>query len=157
MFGVDERGSVLMLMPAAVLVLVVMGAVAVDSAIAFMAQRELQNAVAAAANDAAVAAIDEERFYACGSLDVTSDRAEDVVLAAFTAGLPETIDVVGAPDVIVAGGDANRPVQVTVSARGRVDLLFAPAVGGLARRELTATSTAVGRLPTGATAPADDC
>ena len=51
--GVNERGSVLLLFPAAVLIVIVLSAITVDSSIAFLAQRELANATAAAANDAA--------------------------------------------------------------------------------------------------------
>ncbi|MDT7548844.1 MAG: hypothetical protein QOE84_1238, partial [Actinomycetota bacterium] len=42
-----------MLMPAALLVLVVLGSIAVDSPRLFLAQRELPDAAAGAANDAA--------------------------------------------------------------------------------------------------------
>lgn len=153
----EERGSVLMLMPAAVFVLLVMGAIAVDSAIAFMAQRELENAVAAAANDAAVAAISEERFYRCGGLTATSERADAVVAAAFAAGLSDVVQVVGRPTVVVSGGDETRPIHVSVSASGTVDLLFSPAIGDLARREVAATSTAVAQVPSGAAASIEEC
>ena len=53
-----ERGTVLMLFPAAVLILCVVGALAVDSANATMRRRELQSSADAAANDAAALAID---------------------------------------------------------------------------------------------------
>ena len=48
-----ERGSSLLLFPAGVLIVMVLAAMAVDTSIAFMGQRELANATAAAANDAA--------------------------------------------------------------------------------------------------------
>src|SRR3712207_1178709 len=46
----DETGSALILMPAAVLVLVILAAIAVDAAIMFLGERELAAATAAAAN-----------------------------------------------------------------------------------------------------------
>lgn len=58
----SERGSVLMLMPAAVLVVVILGGIAVDSAVVFTAQRELVSATQAAANDAVAYGIDENAF-----------------------------------------------------------------------------------------------
>ena len=45
-----QRGSTLLLFPAALLIMLVLAAITVDSAIAFMAQRQLVNATAAAAN-----------------------------------------------------------------------------------------------------------
>ena len=61
--GVRQRGSVLLLFPAAVLIVLVLSAITVDSSIAFLAQRELANATAAAANDAASRAVDGQAFY----------------------------------------------------------------------------------------------
>lgn len=154
----SERGSVLMLMPAAVLVLVVLGAVAVDAAIAFMAQRELQSATAAAANDAAVAALEEARLYECGELSVAADRAATVAAAAFGARVSDTVDTVGEPDVTVNGGGSTEFIEVTVAARGTVDLLFTPAVAGGAQREVTASTTASPRLADGQAWPEpQDC
>jgi Flp pilus assembly protein TadG len=77
-------GSVLMLVPAAVLVLVVLGAIAVDSAVAFLGQREASNAAAAAANDAA-AALSDASFYGSGALVVDQGRARSVAAAAVSA------------------------------------------------------------------------
>lgn len=142
----DERGSVLILMPAAVLVLLVLGAVAADAAVVFMAQRELQGAVAAAANDAAVAAMDESSLYECGAIEVPRRRARAVARAALDARQADTVIPVGAPQVTVRSGSGNRPARVTVSARGRVDLIFAPAVSGLRRREVSASTTATAEL-----------
>jgi hypothetical protein len=53
-----------MLMPAAVLVVVILGGIAVDSAVVFTAQRELVSAAQAAANDAVAYGIDESAFRA---------------------------------------------------------------------------------------------
>ena len=61
--GRSERGSSLLLFPAAVLIVMVLAAMAVDTSIAFMGQRELANATAAAANDAASQAVDNAAFY----------------------------------------------------------------------------------------------
>ncbi len=53
-----ERGSTLVLVPAAVLVLLILAALAIDSAVTFLGQRQLASVCFDAANDAATLAID---------------------------------------------------------------------------------------------------
>ena len=83
-----------MLVPAGVLVLVILGAIAVDSAIAFLAQRELTGAAAAAANDAAAAAISDQTFYSGqpsarpGAVEIDDEAARRVVQAALESRAP---------------------------------------------------------------------
>ena len=126
-----ERGSVLTLMPAAALIFVVLGALAVDSALAFLGEREASNAAAAAANDAAAAAVDPSTFYGEGDVRLDPAVARRVALAAAdTIGL-EQLSV----DVVVTPG---RP-EVTVTVRGRVELLFRP---GSVEVQATAVATA---------------
>lgn len=149
----SERGSALILMPTAVLVLLVLGAIAADAALVFMAQRELQASTAAAANDAAVAAMEEASLYECGALRIPPERARAVARAAFGARAADVVESVGAPKVTVRAGGDNRPGRVTVAARGRVDLLFAPAVSNLRRGEVTASSTATAELDPSAGGP----
>ena len=60
----SERGSVLALVPAAFLVLVILGALAVDSAAAYLAQRQLRDSLSAAAADAVGAGLSRSSFYA---------------------------------------------------------------------------------------------
>ncbi|MDQ3574400.1 MAG: hypothetical protein M3404_05670 [Actinomycetota bacterium] len=128
--GRAERGSVLMLVPAAVLVLVVLGAIAVDFSVAFLGQRELTGSAAAAANDAATA-IAERRFYQggggdkAGTVTLDENRAARVVNEALTARAPRGV-VIDDVDVNPSGG------QVCVLLRGRVDYVFARAIPGMA-------------------------
>src|SRR5437773_1504898 len=70
-----ERGSVLMLMPAAVLVFLILGALAVDYGGVFVTHRDLANAAAAAANDAATRSIDLSLFYETGEIRLIPERA----------------------------------------------------------------------------------
>lgn len=115
-----------MLVPAGVLVLVVLGSIAVDSAIAFLAQRELAAVAAAAANDAATAALSEPAFYGTGGgprVEVDPAAARDLVNEALAARAPRGIDDLNA-DVKVAGG------QICVRVTGRVAYVFAKAVPG---------------------------
>lgn len=58
-----DAGSTLPLMPAAVLVFVILGALSVDVATVHLAQRRLVVVAQAAANDAAVAGLDEAALY----------------------------------------------------------------------------------------------
>lgn len=115
-----------MLVPAAVLVLVALAAIAVDSAIVFMAERQAGDVAAAAANDAAGAALSEGAFYRGGAVDLDPARVTDVVadaVAARGAGL----ELVGPPVIAVRGR------QVCVTVQARVRYLFSPAVPGMPR------------------------
>lgn len=139
----DDQGSVLMLVPAAVLVLFVLAAMAVDYSIAFLAQRELSAAAAAAANDAAGAALSDDAFYRGGDpgrIVLDGARAQALAGAAL-----EARDIRGVHDVHMDTAIAGDRVCVTVA--GRVDHIFSKAVPGAARgRTVTgrAVATAIG-------------
>ena len=75
-----QRGSTLLLFPAAVLIMVALAAITVDSAIAFMAQRELANATAAAANDAATEALSDRSFYQRDRIELSPSAVEAVAV-----------------------------------------------------------------------------
>lgn len=154
-----ERGSVLMLVPAAVLVLVILGAIAVDFSVAFLGQRELTSAAAAAANDASTA-IAEGRFYgggggggAAGDVVVDEDRAARVVDQALAARAPRGVTIDGVKVDPSAG-------QVCVVLRGRVDYVFAKAIPGMAGGAAVqgrATATAVTGAAGSSVAPRPPC
>lgn len=137
------RGSVLMLVPAAVLVLFVLGSIAVDSSLAFMGQRELTSAAAAAANDAAGAALSDDAFYvgggASGQVRLDQQAAEEVARIALERRAPQGVtDVV---QHVMVSGD-----QVCVVVTGRVDYIFAKAIPGAPRSRVVtgqAVATAV--------------
>jgi hypothetical protein len=63
-----ERGSVLMLFPAAFLIMLVLGSLAIDAGAVFLHQRELASAAGAAANDAVTLGLDQELLRGEGSL-----------------------------------------------------------------------------------------
>ena len=139
----DERGSVLLLMPAAVLVMIVLGAIAVDAAVLFLGERELAAATAAAANDAAVAALQRDSFYRCGTLRLDGTAAETVA-AAVVSG--RSSDAVAVDSLDVQVDNAAAEPTVTVEASGSVDLIFAPALPGAAAvGRVDARSVAVAR------------
>ena len=130
-----------MLMPAGVLVVLVLGALAVDSAILFLGERELADLTAAAANDAATVALLEEPFYRCGRLTLDEDEAREV---ARTISAARTSDAVEDVEIDVEIDNAVNPPEVTVAAAGVVRLVFTPAIPGTTRsRRVDAVSVAV--------------
>lgn len=135
-----ERGSVLMLMPAAVLVLVALAGITVDSAIAFLGEREVSNAAHAAANDVA-GLVDEAHFRVTGEVRIRCEDAPEVAAASFAARQPAWLRA-GRVEVVACGGN-----QVAVAAAGEVDYLFSKAVpGGPDGARVTATATATAEI-----------
>ena len=139
-----------MLVPAAVLVLFVLGSIAVDSSIAFMAQRELTSAAAAAANDAAGAALSDDAFYVGGGTpgQIVLDQraAEDVARLALEQRAPRGVTEVEQRVVVTRD-------QVCVTVTGRVDYIFAKAIPG-GPRGRTVTGQAVATAAQGASGAA---
>jgi Flp pilus assembly protein TadG len=147
-----ERGSTLLLFPAAVLIVVVLAAMAVDTSIAFLAQRELANATEAAANDAASRAIADPAFYrddrvelsAAAVAEVAEERVRQLVDGDRHHGL--TVRADARPPT-----GAGCPWTVRVEASSRVDHLFARALPGTgADVAVHATSVAAPRQAAGA-------
>src|SRR3954447_12345255 len=68
-----ERGSVLALIPAGVLVLLILAAICVDFSSAELARQQLRDAAAGAANDAAGGGLDQNRLRA-GDGELAWDR-----------------------------------------------------------------------------------
>ena len=130
-----------MLMPAGVLIVLILGALAVDSAVLFLGERELADLTAAAANDAATVALNEGSFYECGRLELDEDRAHEVATGAAQARVSDAVTLTGI-DVDVRN-DVDPP-QVTVAAAGTVDLVFTPTLPGTSStRAVEARSVAV--------------
>ena len=114
-----------MLVPAAVLVLVILGAICVDSAVVFFAERDLANRTAAVASDLANATLDDTAFYeGSGELVLDDARAKAYARLAF------------APDRVPGGyeswsGEAETEGRtVTVVATAEVRYVFAKAIPG---------------------------
>jgi Flp pilus assembly protein TadG len=127
-----------MLMPAAVLVFLVLGALCVDYGSVFLAQRELSNAAAAAANDAAARAIDLDYLYATGNVRLLADRARVVAERSVAAKGLDHLDATVVDVQVDAAGTA-----VIVTVHGRAHYLFAKAVpGGKEGADVTAASEA---------------
>lgn len=136
----EERASVLLLVPAAVLVLVVLAAVAVDSAAVFLGQRDLANAAAAAATDA-TSAISQSAFYDQGVVELDPAAAREVVDASLASQDLHGVALRWPPEVQVSGA------QVCVALSGTVQPIFGRAFPRLVRPvavSARATATAAG-------------
>lgn len=132
-----EDGNTLLLMPAGVLVLMVLGAIAADFAIMFQADRELGDVASGLANDAA-ALLDEEAFYTRGEIVVDRDRVAALVALVVPQLQDEPLSFSCTPAF-------PTPRTVEVACTGRTELLFTPAVGtavDLGRVSATASATA---------------
>lgn len=139
-----DGGSALLLMPAAVLVMVVLGAFAVDAAVVFLAEREVANLAAGIANDIAGAALDREDFYAgSGDRDVRidPDRAREVLELSLGAYRPDHLRDVRPLALSYPAED-----EVAVRIGASVDYLFSSALPGAADgADVDATATAAAR------------
>jgi len=132
-----SRGSVLMLMPAGVLVVLLLGAIAFDLSVVFLRQRQASSLAVDVANDLATAALDEGAFRADGTYRLDPDRADqlaDVIVAASDLR-DEVLDL----EVNVLTPDSVE-VRLVVT----VDYVFAKAIPGTSDgTTVTATATAV--------------
>lgn len=132
-----QRGSVLMLMPAGVLIVLLLGAIAFDLSLVFLRQRQASSIAGDVANDLATQAVDEAEFRATGEFRLDPDRADEIgrLLLAQSDVAGDIVDL----DVDVVGTDS---VQVTVVLR--VEYVFAEAIPGANdSTEVQATATAV--------------
>ncbi len=130
-----ERGSVLMLVPAGILVLLLLAAIAVDAAIVLSAERELAHRTAAVAGDLATLAVDDERLYGSGGVELRDDVAAAQTALAFPTDRPP-------PGFATWSASARTDGRrVTVTARAEVRYLFAPAIPGVRRTTTVAASS----------------
>lgn len=136
----SDQGNVLILMPVAVLVFIILGALAVDHSIAFMSERALANASAAAANNAA-AAMSADLFYGDSQVVLDTARAQQVAQATV-----RNERLTGIHDVAVKTTVDGNEIVVTVT--GRVNSIFSRAIpGGTQSFSVGATSTASPEVP----------
>src|SRR5690606_34998997 len=132
----SSRGTALVLVPAMTLVLLCLGAIAVDAALVHATHRQVHRAASAAAQDAA-AMIDEDELLTTGDLVIDADRATRLVHAHFAAAKvpgelvdlrvatgPDEVDltvVVAVEHVLLpALPGQDRASELTVRARGRL-------------------------------------
>lgn len=116
-----------MLVPAAVLVLLILSAIAIDSAIVFLAQRRLAAACLDAANDAATEALNQDALNGHqGSVLAIDQAAAQGIGAAAADRIVDHRFVTDATCTATVGP----PEAVRMRGTATVRLLFAPAVPG---------------------------
>jgi hypothetical protein len=143
----DERGSVLALVPAGFLVLMLLGAIAVDSGATYLGQQQLQASVEAAANDAAGAALSNSAFYQHGSVQIDPSAAARVVCQDITGQQDSRLDAVTI-GVDVVGR------TIFVDAHAEVPAVFGRLVPGFSLRPVSAEAGAVAAQQSGQAAGA---
>ena len=132
-----DRGSVLMLMPAAVLIVLLLGAIAIDSAIVYLGQRQAYDVAFDAANDAAGAGFDLDAVRTRGEVVYDPDRVEAIAAQAIAAA--------GIDDLQLVSARADG-AGVVVTVRRTVRHLFVQALGNPASDVLTISARADGEV-----------
>jgi hypothetical protein len=133
-----EDGNTLILMPVAVLILLLLGATALDGAIVLLADRELNDVASGLANDAA-SLVDEEAFYRDGTVRISQGRVDALVAQMVPLLQDDPLEFTCASRVAPSGD------RVTVTCSGATALVFLPALpaaGTLGDVEASATARA---------------
>ena len=93
-----------MLMPAAVLIVLLLGAMAFDLSVVFLRQRQASSIAVDVANDVAGAALDEAAFRSDGRFRLDPDRADELFDGA--------TDAFGRVDTVEGQGTSTLPAIV---------------------------------------------
>ena len=129
----SDRGTVLLMFPAALMVMVILGAMVIDVGYTTIRGRELRAVAASAANDS-LAALDIAVLRATGDVVIDEGAARRIVAQAIALGpLPDAQIV----DIEIEG------FEIAVTLRLEIDLVMAPALGDLNRVTLIRTERAV--------------
>jgi len=133
-----DRGTVLLLFPAAMLIVLVLGGLAIDVGLSHVRARELQSVAASSANDA-LASLDVNALRTDGRIQFDQARAHAIVAESIAAGpLPgAAIDFIG-----IRTDTIGRP-EFVVTLSLDVELVIAPALpGDLETTHITRTESA---------------
>ena len=125
-----DRGSVLFLYPVGFLIVLMLGAIAVDLGNVWLQQRRLADAADSAANDAVTYGVDQGALRATGDLELSEARIDDIVVVSVAGqGLPAEATITDSSGTVIGGVPA-----VTVTIESRADLIFGRFVrsGGIA-------------------------
>lgn len=125
-----------MLMPAAVLIVLLLGAIAVDSAIVYLGQRQAYNAAFDAANDAAGAGIDAGLARETGEIAYDAARVEELARAAIEASGIQDLRMI---DTVIDGDEVAVTVEI------EIDHLFIQAFGRDGAEAIRITARAGGQ------------
>ena len=124
-----------MLMPAGVLILLLLGAIAFDLSLVFLRQRQASSLAVDVANDLVTAALDEGRFRAEGTYTLDPEAADRIGRA--LVGASDLADEVVGLEIEVLDEDSVE-VEVVVA----LDYVFAKAIPG-ASDGTTVTASAI--------------
>lgn len=123
-----------MLVPAAVVITLLLGAIAVDSAIVYLEQRQAYNVAFDAANDAAGAGVDRDTLRSTGEIVYDPARVRQIAADTVAAAAGEVVLI----DATPAGDGVAVVVEV------RVRHLFGQAFGARSSDVLRITARASG-------------
>jgi hypothetical protein len=133
----SDRGSTLMLMPAAMLMVIVLAAITMDLSLVHLGRRELVAGAEAAADDAVTYGLDEGLYRAGDGFLLSPSRVEHAVTRSLQArGLLGKLDT--PPNITITGN------EVSVRLAMRVTYVFAKALPGVAHAT-TVTATGIAR------------
>ncbi len=119
-----HQGSVLILMPAAMLIVLLLGAIAVDLTIVHLRQQQAIEAAASAANDAVTGGLDQTALRAGHGYHLDPAQVD--------AAVDRSIDAQGLADQLAAPPQITEPTanSITVVLTLRAEYLFARALPG---------------------------
>ncbi len=121
-----DAGSTLFLFPAGLLIVLLLGAVAVDLGNVWLQQRRLADAADSAANDAVTYGIDQQQYRIDGRVVLDAGRVGDVVAVSIAGQeLPATVFV--DPPVIGVAADGSPVVSVHLTSSA--DFIFGRLIG----------------------------
>jgi hypothetical protein len=131
-----DEGSVLALVPAGFLVLMLLAAIAVDSAVSYLGQEQLHDTLSAAANDAVTVALNNASFYRSGAITIDPVAAGRAVCTSVAA--QNTPDLHGLQVWMAVEGDS-----LQLKGEAQVDSVFGRVIPGLAHHTVRAAVAAV--------------
>jgi hypothetical protein len=125
-----------MLVPAGFLILIILAALAVDSAATYLGQQQLHDSLVAAANDAVSAGLSNPSFYSEGT--VTLDRTAVGRAVCLTVAAQSDADLHGIQLRMAVDGAA-----VQLEGTATVDAVFGRAIPGFGHRRVKASVRAL--------------
>lgn len=137
-FNANDRGTVLLLFPTSVIVVLVLAAIVLDFGLVHVRTQELRAVAASAANDV-LGAIDIHMLRSTGNITFDLDVAHGLVETAIATG-PLPAASVESVSVVL---DAKNRWKITVTARMPIDYMIAPALPGRKRSLQVAVSESV--------------
>ncbi len=138
-----DRGSVLILMPAAVLIVLLLGAIAVDLTVVHLRQQQAIEAAASAANDAVTVGVDQAALRAGHGYVLDPDQVR--------AAVDRSIDDQGLTPRLAGPPQITETADtVTVTLTLRADYLFARSLPDTPHSTtVTGTASATARIAAG--------